>query len=299
MTGVTDTGFVRATLPEVLAGIETANIATFGSGIIQTAQSPLGQINGLFADLATSFWEVAEAVYGSLDPDQAEGARLDMLGRIRGVTRAGDEADDSFRRRITNAGRADIYIRDLIAALEETDGVTCTRVHVNDSDGPAANGIPGHSLAIAVTGGTDEAVAAVIHAHTVPGIGLHGNTSVGIDDAGLCRTITFLRPMAVRIQLQVTVAATPTLCACRAATRAEIQAALVSALSCASDCGLGNGMDVTANRIISGLASVSGAEVLSVIGARGDAEILGALPIDIAFAEVASLASSDISVVYA
>lgn len=299
MTGVTDTGFVRATLPEVLADIETANIATFGAGIIQTAQSPLGQINGLFADLAASFWEIAEAVYGSLDPDQAEGARLDMLGRIRGVTRAIDEADEAFRRRITNAGRADIFIRDLMAALETTDGVTCTRIHVNDGDTTDDNGIPGHSLAIAVTGGDDADVGAVIHAHTVPGIGLYGNTAVGIDDDGLCRTITFLRPAAVRIRLQVTVAATPTLCACRAATVAEIRAALVSALSCTSECGLGNGMDVTSNRIVAALADVAGAEVISVIGARGSVDDLDDLPVGIAFDEAASLDTADISVVYA
>ena len=83
--GVQPTGFVRKPLNVILAEIEAAMITEFGPDAIQTAQSPFGQLNGLFADLANELWERAEDIYLSHDPDQAEGNRLDTIGRVRQI----------------------------------------------------------------------------------------------------------------------------------------------------------------------------------------------------------------------
>ena len=60
--GVQPTGFVRKPLAVILAEIESSLITEFGPGVIQTPQSPLGQINGTFADIMAEMWELFEDV---------------------------------------------------------------------------------------------------------------------------------------------------------------------------------------------------------------------------------------------
>jgi hypothetical protein len=117
--GVTPTGFNRPRVPELLAEIEEKARGIFGSGVVQTAQSPLGQLNGMFAELVGTLWEAAENTYQSYDPDQAEGVRLEQLGRMRLLERIDGELDPAYRQAITNAGRArlDIAGRDLVQSL--------------------------------------------------------------------------------------------------------------------------------------------------------------------------------------
>lgn len=51
--GVVTTGFSRKPLTVIIAELEAANIIFFGPGLIQTSQSPMGQLNGLRADAIT------------------------------------------------------------------------------------------------------------------------------------------------------------------------------------------------------------------------------------------------------
>ena len=95
--GVIPSGFELKRLPEILAEIEAANVATFGPGVVQTAATPIGQLNGLHASISAALWEIALATYQSLDPDQAEGTRLDQVAKLRLLTRAGGESDIDFR----------------------------------------------------------------------------------------------------------------------------------------------------------------------------------------------------------
>jgi hypothetical protein len=110
--GVTPQGFSRKRLPEILGDIETDMKTVFGNGVVLSPQSPLGQLNGLFSSLTAFAWELAEDAYQSYDPDQAEGIRLDQLGRIRLIARALGEADDSYRDAITNSGIARVDLAD-------------------------------------------------------------------------------------------------------------------------------------------------------------------------------------------
>jgi uncharacterized phage protein gp47/JayE len=296
--GVVSEGFARKPLADILVDLETAMTAAFGPAVIQTAESPLGQINGILADLATGVWELAEATYQSLDPDQAEGSRLDILGKIRGLTRQAGEDDATFARRITNQDLPDIHLAPLRAALLEIDGVTCVRLWENNTSEIDANGIPGHSLCVAVTGGADEAVAEAIHGWTVAGIGLAGNTPITItDEMGYCRTMAFLRPLVVPIALEVTLGVPPAGYGCSAPTIEAVRAAIVGTLSCSGAAGLGNGASVTESRVRGALAGLPGAEVLQVRGARDD-NVLSGLPIAIAFDEIASFDPADIAVIH-
>ena len=115
--GVDSGGFNRKPLPVILEEIEAKAKEIFGNGIIQTPESPLGQLNGLAADLITTAWEIGQGVYQSYDPDQAEGVALDRLASIRLLERMTGENDISFRQAVTNKGEARIDLADLVRAV--------------------------------------------------------------------------------------------------------------------------------------------------------------------------------------
>lgn len=241
--GVVPSGFDLKRLPEILAEIQAANIATFGPGVIQTDQSPLGQLNGLHADLAASLWELALSVYQSLDPDQAEGARLDQVGKLRLLTRAAGENDIDFRQAITNAGRARIDMSDLSQALSALPGVSWVQTYVNDGDAADADGINAHSVAVAILGGDDDEIAKTVRAYVVPGIGTYGNTSLETTIEGFCRSIKIIRPVEVEITIEVDVIAQADRAGCPPPSQIAIASGLAQALTGASRPR--NGQDVT------------------------------------------------------
>jgi hypothetical protein len=195
--GVLPEGFRRKELSLILAEVEAALITEFGPDVIQSAQSPLGQINGVFAEAIAILWELLEDAYQSYDPDQAEAVRLDTLARIRILARAGGESDESFRQAITNFGRARIDIQDIVRAIRALDGVTYTQVFLNDGDVIDANGIAPGQLAVCVLGGDDEAIAAELRRYIVPGVTTTGNFRVESNIDGFCRSFPIVRPIVI------------------------------------------------------------------------------------------------------
>ncbi len=85
--GVLPEGFRQKTLEEIIAELEEAERAAFGSDINTQADSVLGQLNGIFADQISQVWEVALGVYRALYPDSASGEALDNVAAITGTTR--------------------------------------------------------------------------------------------------------------------------------------------------------------------------------------------------------------------
>lgn len=293
--GVLPTGYARKPLPVVLAEIEEHVIDLFGPDVIQTPQSPLGQINGLFADLSAQLYEHAEDTYQSYDPDQAEGLRLEMLAKLRLLTRALGESDGDFRQAITNAGRARIDIQDLLRAVQNVDGVTYTQVFVNDTASVDANGLEAHSIAVATLGGADADVALAVRTYVVPGIGTSGNTRVDTLKDGVCRTIWISRPVEIPISLDVAVIRRYDRLGCPPADLAAIAEGLVEDLN--GDRRLINGEDVTVHLIRSAIeARYPNVEVVSVAGSRLD-DTGSAIPLTIDFDEIASFAIENVSVV--
>lgn len=229
--GTTPTGFFRKPLTVILDEIEEAARGVFGLGVIQSEESPLGQLNGFCASLIATEWEHAEDVYQSYDPDQAEGIRLEQLGRIRLLGRMDGEADASYRQAITNQDRARIDLADLSRAVAQVDGVTYVQVFVNPDDAADADGVGGHSIAVAALGGSDGAVARAIRPYVVPGIDSCGNTRVEIDVDGYCRTISFVRPAAIRMGLQLVARVKPDRNGCPPPSSAAIGLAAANALT--------------------------------------------------------------------
>ncbi len=289
--GVQSTGFVRKPLDIVLAEIEAALITEFGPGVIQTPQSPLGQINGIFSEALAKEWENAEDIYQSYDPDQAEATRLDTLASIRLMRRAGGETDESFRQAITNQGQARVDLQDISRAIAQIDGVTYRQVWVNDTGAVDANGMPAGSVCIAVTGGDDEEIAAAIRRYIVPGVTVFGTTNIESVIDGYCRTFRILRPIDVPVELNVTVRTFKDSLGCPPPAASAIKAALINSLY------LLNGDDVSYYRVRSVIESLfSNVEVVSILGSRDDIAQGPNQAVDIAFIERASLSPDDVTI---
>jgi|GEM_PF-1425985 len=205
--GVTPTGFAIKRLPEIKADLEGAAKGIFGDGMIVTPQSPMGQFIGFAADLAAKGWETALDTYQSFDVDQAEGNRLDILGKLRLMARAAGEGDTDYRRAITNIDRARIDTADIQRAILGLPGVSYAKVYVNDEKTPDEHGIPGNCVALAVIDGDDAEVAATLRQYVVPGISTYGNVRAETTVGGVCRTVKFTRPVPVNLWLEITVRA--------------------------------------------------------------------------------------------
>jgi hypothetical protein len=294
--GVDPSGFVLKRLPEILAEIQAANVATFGPGVTQTDQSPLGQLNGLHADIAASVWEIALSVYQALDPDQAEGINLDRIAKLRLLTRAPGESDIDFRQAITNAGRARIDMSDLSQALSAIAGVSWVQTYVNDGDTADADGISAHSVAVAIIGGDDDEIAKTVRAYVVPGIGTYGNTTLETTIEGFCRSIRIVRPVEIPITLQIDVLAQPDRAGCPPPSALAIAAGLADALTGASRPR--NGQDVTEHLIRQAVESrYPNVEVVEVRAGKTPAAPAAIPPaIALSFFEIMGISADRISV---
>lgn len=287
--GVVPEGFSRKPLATALAEIEASLITEFGPNVIQTPQSPLGQINGLMADLITGLWELAEDVYQSYDPDQAEGTRLDTLGSIRLIRRQADEPDASFRQAITNGGEARVDLQDIARAIAAIDGVTYQQVWVNDTGDLDENGMPAGSICIAVTGGDDGEIGAAIREYVVPGVTVYGNTTVESLIDGFCRSFRILRPIDVPVTLTVVLHKLRDNAGCPPPSDQAIESYLVNNIHFL------NGEDVTHYKIRSLIESqFANVEVISISGSRDGLPVTPS--VSIGFIERASISLASVTV---
>lgn len=290
--GIVSTGFNRKPLAVGLAEIEEGMVGVFGPLVIQTPQSPFGQLNGLMADLIARLWEVGEDVYQSYDPDQSEGVPLERIARLRLLERAPGESDASLRQATTNAGRARIDLEDLRRAVQNIDGVTYVQVFVNDTSAVDANGLEPHSISVAVLGGDDDEIALALRSYIVPGIGSSGNVRIDTLRNGVCRSFWLTRPVLVPITLDIEVIRRADSMGCPPAALTAIAEGLIEDLNSARRPI--NGEDVTVHLIRSAIeARYPNVEVTSVAGSRaGDST----MPLAIGFNEIASFSIDNITV---
>jgi len=289
--GVLPTGFNRKPLSVILGEIESSLVTEFGPDVVQTPQSPLGQLNGVMADIITELWEFGQEVYQSYDVDQAEGTRLEILAKLRLLRRAFNETDAEFRSAITNQGRARIDIQDIVRAIRSVPGVTYAQIFINDSNIVDTNLLEPGTVCAAVLGGEDAAIADELRRFIVPGISTYGNTYVSTAVDGYCRSLAILRPILVPVTLTVTVRARRDVFGCPPPSPTAIRDGLLLDLS------LINGDDITYFRIRSAIeARFSNVEVLTINGRRDGIVQGDNQPVDIAFIELATLTAPNITV---
>jgi len=87
--GVTPEGFVAPSVQDLLALIEADQLSGISALLDVSADSPIGQNNGIFANYLAQAWEALAACYNGFDPDAAEDALLTMLCKLTGTPRAG------------------------------------------------------------------------------------------------------------------------------------------------------------------------------------------------------------------
>jgi uncharacterized phage protein gp47/JayE len=86
-TYVTDTGFVKKTLAEIKAELETEFQAVFGDDIDLSDEGPFGEIIGILSKRDADLWDGMEEIYTSRDPNEATGTSLDNVAAETGVRR--------------------------------------------------------------------------------------------------------------------------------------------------------------------------------------------------------------------
>lgn len=295
--GVVPEGFQRKPLAVILAEIEAQLITEFGPDVIQTSQSPLGQLNGVFADLTSELWEFAEDTYQSYDPDQAEGTRLDTLAKLRLLRRSSGESDEDFRQAITNADRGRNDIQDLSRAVRGLDGVTYTQVFVNDSNAVDDNGMSPGMIAVAVLGGDDDEIGLTMRNYITPGISTYGNVDISTTIDGFCRAMRVIRPILIPVKITIAVRVGKDTRGCPPPSFQAIKNTLLQDLAAA----LINGMDISLFLIRSLIESryPNIVEVVSILGERDNISQSLNQPVDIGFIEMATVAAEDISIISA
>lgn len=87
MAGLTTTGFEPKTADEIFSEMVTEIKTTFGNDFDLTELSFLGLILGIVSEALSLAWDQLDAIYRSLNPDEAEGLQQDYANALVGVGR--------------------------------------------------------------------------------------------------------------------------------------------------------------------------------------------------------------------
>jgi uncharacterized phage protein gp47/JayE len=206
------------------------------------------------------------------------------------------ETDAELRQRqsVSTGNGAVAPLKTLTGNIETLAGVTEVIPYENVSNITDANGLPGHSISMVVTGGDVDEIASVILNLKTEGASTYGTTSVMVPDyAGVTQTINFFRPTLVTIQVQVTL--TP-LAGFSTATEALIQNAVAAYIN-----ALAGGDDIILSKIYvpANLNNDLDGQTFDItgllIGSNGGS--LAASDIVIAFNEEATCIAADVTFV--
>lgn len=176
-----------------------------------------------------------------------------------------------------------------IAGLASVVGVTRYKVYDNDTNETDTNGIPGHSIAAIVEGGTDAEIAKQIYLRKGPGGGTFGEIATTyINSDGLQTIVRFSRPTYVPININVQLKPGKSYTSSVAATlKSNIDKYI-------------NSLDIGYNVTITGILTAVSAAVtnatlpnfsLSGITINKEGETPGVMDVAIAYNEAASVGS--------
>ena len=85
--GVTEDGFVRKPVTEVVKSLNNKFIAAFGANFDISPESPDGQVIGIVSDEIASCWEQAQQVFNAYRPGAVEGVGLDNVCELTNTKR--------------------------------------------------------------------------------------------------------------------------------------------------------------------------------------------------------------------
>ena len=91
------------------------------------------------------------------------------------------------------------------ALLLEVSGVTSAHVFVNNTDATDGDGVPPHAIEALVVGGADQDIINLLGSEVAAGIVTHGTSSgTYTDSEGVSETVSFTRPAAIDIYVDIT-----------------------------------------------------------------------------------------------
>lgn len=196
---------------------------TIGAGGTVDAGFTCTSIGAVEADAGT-LTEIVDTITGLLNVTNAEPSTLGTSV----------ETDSSLRtKRATAVGRpGNNQVDSMYGELYAVTGVRRVRVYENDTDTVDSNGLPAHSTASIVDGGTDDDVAQALYIKKCPGTTMYQvGTPVTVDVRSTLypsnvKTIKFSRPDYVDILVVVNVAASDLLPS-QEVLQSEIQEAIM------------------------------------------------------------------------
>lgn len=87
MAGITPNGFEARTFEDVLSDLETQEKARIDPTLDTKPEGILGNLNGIWSREVALIWENERVLYSMFDPDNAEGALLDNVCKLSGISR--------------------------------------------------------------------------------------------------------------------------------------------------------------------------------------------------------------------
>ena len=87
MAGLTSTGITIKDVAEILADMESEQLANIDADLDVGPDDLLGQLNGIYAAALAELWELLEQVYQSAYPDTASGQSLSYVSALTGAIR--------------------------------------------------------------------------------------------------------------------------------------------------------------------------------------------------------------------
>ena len=201
-----DNGIHMPTYEERLTDVSETYRSIYGNDAELSSAVPDYQLLSVFSKALDDVSALTHKAYNSRNPMYACGSALDMLLPEYGITREQGETDASVRARIRQCletNHSDL-VTELKNAVRQVEYNREVKVFLNETDEQDANGIPPHSIAAVVSGGTDEAIARAIFDHKPPGIATYGNTTVDVtDEDGNVHPVSFSRAVSRFVLLYV------------------------------------------------------------------------------------------------
>ncbi len=85
--GIVSTGFEPKTLADILADIQTVELQEISPSLDVQATALLGVVNGIVAQACDDLWQLGQALYNGMSPDNATGDQLASLSLLTGTAR--------------------------------------------------------------------------------------------------------------------------------------------------------------------------------------------------------------------
>ena len=119
-----------------------------------------------------------------------------------------EETDAELRVRLglSMASKGAATIDNMVAALKEIPYVSDVVVYVNDTSSIDNHGIPAHSVAVVIIGGSASRIRKAIFNKKAPGIGTYGTTSGSVTDGqGIQHTISYSSASMITVSIEINI----------------------------------------------------------------------------------------------